>query len=130
MATIPEDLRYTKEHEWARKDDGSVTFGITDHAQEQLGDVVFVELPEIGEEVTRGETFGSVESTKAVSELFAPITGKVVAVNDVLGDNPEAVNEDPYGDGWLIQVDPSDDSEWDELMDADAYAEHVEQTED
>lgn len=128
--TIPEDLRYTKEHEWARKDDEGVTFGITEHAQEQLGDVVFVELPEVGEEVAKGETFGSVESTKAVSELFAPMTGKVIAINDLLEDNPEAVNEDPYGDGWLLQIEPADEAEWDDLMDPDAYADHVEQSED
>jgi glycine cleavage system H protein len=127
MADIPEDLRYSEEHEWARQDGDHVTIGITDHAQGQLGDVVFVELPAVGDEITRGESFGTVESTKAVSELFAPLTGKVTEVNDTLADAPESVNEDPYGDGWMIRVAPSDDSDLDELMDAEAYKEHVEQ---
>lgn len=126
MANIPEDLRYSEEHEWLRPSSEYVTIGITDHAQSQMGDVVFIELPEVGDEITRGEAFGTVESTKAVSELFAPVTGKVVEINDTLVDAPETVNEDPYGDGWMLRVEPADPSDLDEMMDAEAYREHVE----
>jgi len=126
MASIPEDLRYTSDHEWARHDDSVITVGITDHAQAQLGDVVYVELPEPGEEVTAGEPFGSVESTKAVSELFAPLSGKIAEINDGLSDTPEVVNDDPYGEGWMIRITPDDDTDWDGLMDSEAYAAHVE----
>lgn len=118
----PKDLRYTKEHEWARvDDDGSVVVGITEHAAEQLGDIVYVELPDLGAEIAEGDEFGSVESVKAVSELYAPLDGKVIELNDKLEDNPELVNEDPYGEGWLIRVAPRDPDELDELMDAGEY---------
>lgn len=126
MANIPEDLRYSEEHEWLRPTSEHITIGITDHAQGQMGDIVFIELPEIGDEITRGEAFGTVESTKAVSELFAPISGKIVEINDTLIDAPEAINEDPYGDGWMVRVEPSDPSDLDEMMTAETYQEHVE----
>ncbi len=118
----PKDLRYTKEHEWARvDDDGSVVVGITEHATEALGDIVYVEPPALGAEITEGDEFGSVESVKAVSELYAPLDGKVIELNDQLEDSPELVNEDPYGEGWLIRVAPRDPEQLDELMDAGEY---------
>ena len=124
---FPEDLRYTREHEWARKKGANVVIGITEFAQDQLGDVVFVELPSIGDPVKKGESFGVVESTKAVSELFAPISGKVVEVNDPLSDAPETINEDPYEEGWMITIQPSDPAELEQLMDAKAYKAFVEE---
>jgi glycine cleavage system H protein len=127
--TFPEDLRYTREHEWARKKGTALVVGITDFAQDQLGDVVFVELPAVGDVVKKGESFGVVESTKAVSELFAPVSGKVVEVNDPLTDSPETINEDPYEEGWMIAIQPSDPKELDELMDAAAYRAFVEEQE-
>jgi glycine cleavage system H protein len=126
---FPEDLRYTREHEWARKKGENLVIGITDFAQEQLGDVVYVELPDVGDPVKKGESFGVVESTKAVSELFAPLTGKVVEVNDPLADAPETINDDPYEEGWMIVVAPSDPRELDALMDAKAYRAFVEEQE-
>ena len=126
---FPDDLKYTREHEWARSRDGKVVIGITDFAQDQLGDVVYVELPGVGDEVKKGESFGVVESTKAVSELFAPVSGKVVEVNDPLTEAPEAINEDPYEEGWMIAVAPSDPKELAELMDAKAYRTFVEEQE-
>jgi glycine cleavage system H protein len=126
---FPEDLRYTREHEWARKKGSNFVIGITDFAQDQLGDVVFVELPEIGDPVKKGESFGVVESTKAVSELFAPISGKVVEVNDPLADAPETINEDPYEEGWMIVIEPTDASELEGLMDVKAYKAFVEEQE-
>src|SRR5512139_3056372 len=126
---IPDDLKYTKDHEWARQKGNKVLVGITDFAQDQLGDVVFVELPDVGDTVKKGESFGVVESTKAVSELFAPVSGKVVEVNDPLSDAPETVNEDPYEEGWMIVIEPSDPKELDALMDAKAYRAFVEEQE-
>jgi glycine cleavage system H protein len=126
---FPEDVRYTKEHEWLRAKGTQFVVGITDFAQDQLGDVVFVELPEVGDTVKKGESFGVVESTKAVSELFAPVSGKVVEVNDPLTDAPEAINEDPYEEGWMIVVEPSDAKEVEALMDATAYKAFVEEQE-
>jgi glycine cleavage system H protein len=123
--SIPDDLKYTKDHEWARQQGSKVQVGITDFAQDQLGDVVFVELPAVGDQVKRGESFGVVESTKAVSELFAPITGKVVEVNAPLVDAPESINEDPYQGGWMIAIEPSDPKELADLLDAKAYKAHV-----
>lgn len=122
---FPEDLKYTKEHEWARQKGGRVFVGITDFAQDQLGDVVYVELPAVGDEVKKGESFGVVESTKAVSELFAPVSGKVVEVNDPLVEAPETVNEDPYEEGWMIAIEPSEPKELAELLDVKAYAAFV-----
>jgi len=126
---FPDDLKYTREHEWARAKGNRIVVGITDFAQDQLGDIVYVELPEVGDLVKRGESFGVVESTKAVSELFAPISGKVVEVNAPLSDAPETVNEDPYEEGWMIAVEPSDPKELQELMDAKAYRAFVEEQE-
>ncbi len=126
---FPEDLRYTREHEWARRKGNNYVVGITDFAQEQLGDVVYVELPDVGDPVKKGESFGVVESTKAVSELFAPVSGKVVEVNDPLSDAPETVNDDPYEEGWMIVIEPSDPKELDALMDAKAYRALVEEHE-
>jgi glycine cleavage system H protein len=126
---FPEDLRYTREHEWARKKGGNYVVGITDFAQEQLGDVVYVELPDVGDPVKKGESFGVVESTKAVSELFAPLTGKIVEVNDPLSDAPETVNDDPYEEGWMIVIEPADPKELEALMDAKAYRAFVEEHE-
>jgi glycine cleavage system H protein len=126
---IPEDLRYTREHEWARSKDGRIVVGITDFAQDSLGDVVYVELPDVGDPVKKGESFGVVESTKAVSELFAPLSGKVVEVNSPLSDAPETVNEDPYEEGWMIAIEPSDPKELESLMDAKAYKAFVDEQE-
>jgi glycine cleavage system H protein len=126
---FPEDLRYTREHEWARQKGERVVVGITDFAQDQLGDVVYVELPAVGDEVKKGESFGVVESTKAVSELFAPVSGRVVEVNDPLVEAPETLNEDPYEEGWLIAVEPSDPAELSELLDPKAYRAFVEEQE-
>src|SRR5690242_18833496 len=118
---FPDDLKYTREHECCRIKGTRAVIGITDHAQDPLGDIVYVELPDVGDPVKKGESFGVVESTKAVSELFCPITGKVVEVNDPLSDSPETINEDPYEEGWMIQVEVADPNELGELMDAAAY---------
>jgi glycine cleavage system H protein len=125
--TVPQDLKYSKDHEWVRKEGEELVFGITSFAQEQLGDVVYVELPEVGAEVQAGQPFGVVESTKAVSELFAPASGKVVARNDELLAAPEKVNQDPFGAAWMIRVAPSNPSDLDALMDAATYQKFVEE---
>jgi glycine cleavage system H protein len=117
----PKDLRYSEEHEWVKVEGEQVRVGITDFAQSELGDIVFVELPEVGDEVTVNQPFGSVESVKTVSELYAPISGKVVAVNEDLNDSPEFVNESPYEKAWMIIVEPSNTGEIDELMTAEQY---------
>jgi glycine cleavage system H protein len=121
MANIPPDLKYTRDHEWARKEGARVRVGITAFAQEQLGDVVFVELPKIGAKVTQKQSFGVVESVKAVSDLFAPLSGAVAEVNGELPNAPETVNQDPYGRGWMIVINPANAAEWDQLLDAAAY---------
>ncbi len=118
---VPTDLRYTKEHEWVRVQDGVATVGITDHAAEQLGDIVFVELPGAGSSVSAGKTFGVFESVKAVSDLFAPVSGEVAEANAELDGKPELVNSDPYGTGWMIKVVVADVAELDRLLDAAAY---------
>jgi glycine cleavage system H protein len=118
---IPEDLRYSSDHEWARVEGGEVRIGITDYAQDALGDVVFVELPEAGAAVKRGDSFAEVESTKSVSEIYAPVSGTVSQVNAELGDNPERLNEDPYGDGWICTITVADQAELDQLLDAKGY---------
>jgi glycine cleavage system H protein len=118
---VPEDLRYSKDHEWARLEDGLVRVGITDYAQDALGDVVFIDLPEVGAVVGADETFSEVESTKSVSDVFAPLAGTVTEINADLADAPERLNEDPYGEGWICVIDPSDVTAFDGLMDADGY---------
>jgi glycine cleavage system H protein len=120
---FPEDLKYSKEHEWARLEGESVRVGITDFAQDALGDVVYVDVPEVGTQVTAGRAFGEVESTKSVSDVYAPVSGTVLERNDALGDAPELVNSDPYGDGWMVLIEPSDPSELEALLDAGAYRE-------
>lgn len=127
MSEIPAELRFAKSHEWARlEDDETVTVGITDHAQEALGDIVYVELPEVGQQISAQAEAGVVESVKAASDIYAPITGTVIAVNEALEDAPETVNLDPYGDGWFFRIRPDDVTELDELLDADAYSEQCE----
>jgi glycine cleavage system H protein len=128
MSNIPVELKYSRSHEWARhNDDGSVSVGISDSAQDQLGDMVYVELPEVGQSVTAEEACAVVESVKAASDVYAPVTGVVVEVNGALGDAPEIVNQDAYGAGWLFRVKPSDVDELDALMDGDAYADFLEE---
>jgi glycine cleavage system H protein len=122
---LPDGLHYTKEHEWLRLEGAEGVIGITDFAQDALGDVVFVELPPPGTVLTAGQTFGVVESNKSVSDLFAPVAGKVVAVNDALKDAPEAVNRDPYGEGWMLRIALSAPDEVAKLLDADQYRTHV-----
>ena len=124
---FPEGLKYSKEHEWVLVEGQTATIGITEFAQEELGDIVFVELPEVGEKVVKDDPFGAVESVKAVSDVYAPVSGAVLEVNDVLPDNPETINDDPYGDGWLIRVELSDADDLKDLMDAEEYAEYVAQ---
>ncbi len=124
----PEDLKYTKDHEWTRLNGSRATIGITEFAQEQLGDVVYVELPKVGDSLRKGEAFGVVESTKAVSELFAPVSGKVIEVNGPLVDGPETINEDPYEEGWMIQVELADPKEIEGLLSAPDYAKLVEES--
>ena len=123
---VPDDLRYLESHEWVRTTDGSATIGISDFAQDELGDVVFVELPAEGDEISADDDFAVVESIKAVSDIYAPVSGTVVAVNETLFDQPELVNEDPFGEGWMLEVEPADESELDDLLDADAYRDQIE----
>ena len=125
MSSIPKDLRYTQDHEWARLEDGRVRVGITDFAQDALGDVVFVQLPELGATLDAGGSLGEVESTKAVSELYTPVAGTVVEVNKALEQDPALVNRDPYGKGWMVKVKVKDPKELEGLLRADAYAKHV-----
>lgn len=119
---VPEELRYSKDHEWARvEDDGRVRVGITDYAQDALGDVVYVDVPTVGTEVGKDESFSEVESTKSVSDVYAPLAGTIVEVNGELADAPQRMNEDPYGEGWLCLIEPADAGQVDALLDADAY---------
>jgi glycine cleavage system H protein len=118
---VPDDLRYSKDHEWARLEDGRVRIGITDYAQDALGDVVFVQVPEVGTRVAAGDSFSEVESTKSVSDIYAPVGGTIADVNQELADAPQRVNEDPYGEGWLVVIDPDDAGQLDQLLDAAAY---------
>jgi glycine cleavage system H protein len=123
MADVPDDLRYTAEHEWVRGNSGTVRIGITDYAQEALGDVVYVSLPEQGASVSKGEAIGEVESTKSVSDIFAPLSGTVGARNEELEEHPELINSDPYGEGWMFEIEVSDEAELGDLLDAAAYGE-------
>ncbi len=122
MAT-PNNLKYSEDHEWVKVDGDTVTIGITEFAQSELGDIVFVELPDEGDEIEKGEDFGSVESVKTVSELYAPVSGEVIEINEELEDSPELVNESPYEEAWMLKIKISDESQLDELMDAAAYDE-------
>lgn len=122
---FPEDVKYSKEHEWVLVEGNVATVGITDYAQDQLGDIVFVELPAVGDKVSKEDAFGVVESVKAVSDIYAPVSGKVLEVNDDLPENPEMLNEDPYGDGWMIKIEMNDPDELQELMTAAEYEEYV-----
>ena len=124
----PDDVRYTKDHEWAREDGGVVVVGITGYATDQLGDVVFVELPEIGRKLETGKAFGVVEAVKTGSDLYAPVPGEVVEINGTLGDNPAVVNQDPYGDGWMIKIRPSDPAAMARLLNNVDYEKHVEES--
>lgn len=131
MSNVPKNLKYTKEHEWVRHEGGDeYVVGITDQAQDLLGDVVYVELPAVGDEIVFGDAFGSVESVKAVSDLFAPVSGIVLAVNDTLAEQPEQVNSEPYEGGWIIRVKASDPDEFEGLMDAENYAQRLEEEND
>jgi glycine cleavage system H protein len=124
---IPDDLSYTAEHEWVRKGEpgGPIRVGVTDYAQEQLGDIVYVTLPDVGADVTAGEPCGELESTKSVSDLYAPVSGTVTARNDALDASPELINSDPYGEGWMLEIQPVDAAEIDELLDAPGYGEQI-----
>ena len=121
MMNTPKELKYSSDHEWVKVDGDVVYIGVSDFAQSQLGDVVFVEIPDEGREIKAGETFSVIESVKAVSDIIAPVSGKIVKVNDALGDTPELINQDPYGDAWIVAVELSDVSELDALLDGDAY---------
>jgi glycine cleavage system H protein len=122
--SIPDDLQYTKSHEWVRAEDSTVTIGITDHAQEELGDVVFVELPDVGVTIGAGDSFGTVESVKAVSDLYTPVGGEVVEVNSSLEDAPEKINDDPYGEGWIVKLSTSEEAD---LLSPEEYGKVVEE---
>ncbi|MFP4529239.1 MAG: glycine cleavage system protein GcvH [Candidatus Kapaibacterium sp.] len=121
---FPNELKYTKDHEWVRVDGDTATIGITDHAQGELGDVVYVDIPEEAE-VSKGDTFGTIEAVKTVADMFAPISGKIIEINESINDSPEVVNNDPYGEGWLVKMEMSDKSELDELMDVEAYKKEI-----
>jgi glycine cleavage system H protein len=124
---FPEGLKYSKEHEWVLVEGNTATIGITEYAQEELGDIVYVELPDAGEKIVKDDPFGAVESVKAVSDVYAPVSGTVLEVNDLLPDSPETINDDPYGDGWMIRVEMSDTDELKDLMTAEEYVDYVEQ---
>lgn len=127
MTKIPSELHYTKEHEWVRREDGNIRVGITDYAQEELHEIVMVELPSAGTQVKTGEVFGTVDSVKATSDLFSPVSGEIVESNTQLEEAPELVNNDPYGEGWMVIIKPSDPKELDGLLTADAYKKFVEE---
>jgi glycine cleavage system H protein len=125
MSAVPEDRRYTRDHEWARKEEGGVRMGITDYAQNALGDVVFVKLPDAGNKVEAGTVVSEVESTKSVSDVYAPVTGTVAAVNSALVDSPQTLNDDPYGEGWICVIEPDDPTAYDFLLEPPAYQELI-----
>lgn len=122
---VPSEFKYSKEHEWVKVEGNTATIGITEYAQGELGDIVFVELPDVDDEINEGDTFGSVESVKTVSELYAPVSGKIVETNDELEDSPEFVNESPYEKAWMVKVELSDESQLDELISAEQYSEMI-----
>lgn len=126
MFDVPADRRYLESHEWINVSDGAGRVGISDFAQDELGDIVFVELPAVGEELAAGDAFGVVESIKAVSDIYAPVSGTVTAVNEALDEHPELLNDDPYGEGWLIEVEIADEAELEDLLSADAYRDQIE----
>ena len=130
MANIPDNLKYSKDHEWIRIEDDTAVIGITDYAQEALGDVVYVELPEEGDNFATHDAFGSVESVKAVSEIFTPVAGEVVAINEDLNDTPEVVNDDPYGEAWMVKIKMDNSGEADALLNAEEYGEFLESEEE
>ena len=123
--SLPEDLKYTKEHEWLKVDGETAIIGITEHAQSELGDIIFIEFPNVDQKIEKNEPFGTIEAVKTVADLFAPVSGKVIEINETLEDNPEFVNSDPYVNGWIVKVSISDISEMEELMSADKYAELI-----
>lgn len=123
--TVPSELKYSKEHEWVKVDGNVVTIGITEYSQGELGDIVFVELPDVDDEINEGDTFGSVESVKTVSELYAPVSGKIIETNEELEDSPEFVNESPFEKAWMVKVELDDESQLDELLSAEQYAEMI-----
>jgi glycine cleavage system H protein len=124
---FPEGLKFSKEHEWVLVEGKTATIGITEFAQEELGDIVYVELPEVGEKIVKDDPFGAVESVKAVSDVYAPVSGTVLEINDLLPDNPETINDDPYGDGWMVRVEMTDMDDLKDLLSAEEYAEYVAQ---
>ncbi len=126
---VPDDVRYADDHEWARPENGVVRIGISDYAQDQLGDIVFVELPEVGNKYEKGQEFGTIESVKVVSEMYMPISGEIVAVNEKLEETPELINQDPYNEGWIAEVTPADTSEIDDLMTKTEYLSMLESEE-
>ncbi len=125
MSEIHSDYFYSKDHEWAGKDGEILVVGISDHAQSELGDIVFVELPNVGDSVKAGDSFGTVEAVKTVAELYAPVSGEIVEVNEALADNAEIINQSPYQEGWIVKIKPSEPSELNELMDAKAYGDYI-----
>jgi glycine cleavage system H protein len=129
MVDIPDNFRFTSEHEWVRVDEDLIVIGITDYAQDALGEIVYIELPNEGDDITKGDTFGGIESTKSVSELYSPVSGEVVEVNEALLNSPEIINEDPYNEGWLIKVRVGDKEELEDLMDSEEYSEFIEKEE-
>ncbi len=118
---LPNDLKYTKEHEWVRIDDNILTVGITDHAQSELGDIIFIEFPELNQMISKDEPFGTIEAVKTVADLFGPVSGKVIEINEALEDNPDLVNSDCYGQGWIVKINCTDDSQLDDLLDSEKY---------
>ena len=122
---LPNDLKYTKEHEWVRIDDNILTVGITDHAQSELGDIIFIEFPELNQMISKDEPFGTIEAVKTVADLFGPVSGKVIEINEALEDNPDLVNSDCYGQGWIVKMTCTDDSQLDDLLDSEKYKEMI-----
>ena len=125
MSEVLENLKYSDDHEWAKIEGDTITVGITDHAQSELGDIVFVELPEVGDSIDKGDSFGTIEAVKTVAELYAPISGEIVAINESLEDEAETINSNPYSEGWIVKIKVSDPSEFEALLTAEQYKEHI-----